>query len=181
MTTTIFVERWISRPNIASLESTERRVGEKDAKANLHSFPSTSRAVLCTTLMIIPRAEGWIHRKRPRHETDATHWLRFPHPSRVLCSVRRKGERNGGGMHKQNNRTRIICRNWGGRVKDHCYSKRRSSKSSLFVHLLNNSAKRRGKRERDHAAIDLHRCDSPQLKNYIWYIHVQVDLSDRQD
>lgn len=31
---------------------------EKDAKANLHSFPSTSRAVLCTTLMIIPRAEG---------------------------------------------------------------------------------------------------------------------------
>lgn len=175
------MERWISRPNIASLESTERRVGEKDAKANLHSFPSTSRAVLCTTLMIIPRAEGWIHRKRPRHETDATHWLRFPHPSRVLCSVRRKGERNGGGMHKQNNRTRIICRNWGGRVKDHCYSKRRSSKSSLFVHLLNNSAKRRGKRERDHAAIDPHRCDSPQLKNYIWYIHVQVDLSDRQD
>lgn len=76
-------------------------------------------------------------------------------------------------MHKQNNRTCIICRNWA-RVKDHCYSKRRSSKSSLFVRLLNNSMKRRGKRKRKEITIDLHRCDSLPIKEleYI-YIYIQ--------
>lgn len=78
-------------------------------------------------------------------------------------------------MHKQNNRTRIICRNWA-RVKDHCYSKRRSSKSSLFVRLLNNSMKRRGKRKRKKITQPSIFIDSLPIKEleYIYiYIYIQ--------
>lgn len=84
-------------------------------QTNLHSCLRPLGGSVCTkaTLMIIPRAEGWIHRKRRRHETDATHWLRFP---RVLCSVRRKGKKCEGGLHKQNNHTRIICHNWRWKI-----------------------------------------------------------------